>query len=75
MTKLINTYMGDGEVHIVHAPTGSVIMTDLPPDNGGKGRTFSATDLLAAALSACILSIMGKMAAARGDNLEGLKLE
>ncbi|MCL2888437.1 MAG: OsmC family protein [Elusimicrobia bacterium] len=75
MTKLINTYLGDGQVRIVHTPTDTVIMTDLPPDNGGKGRAFSATDLLAAALSACILSIMGKMADARGDDLAGLKLE
>jgi len=75
MTKMITTYLGDGKTEILHTPTGAVINTDLPPDNGGKGRAFSATDLFAASLSACILTIMSQMAEKRGDKLDGIKLE
>lgn len=75
MTTITCTYSGDGETTLVHGPTGSVIQTDLPPDNGGKGRRFSPTDLLAAAFASCVLTIMGKMASARGEKLDGAKLE
>ncbi len=71
MTEITCTYTGDGETELVHGPTGSKIQTDLPPDNGGKGRCFSPTDLLASAFASCMLTIMGKMAAARNDKLEG----
>ena len=40
MTTITCTYTGDGETKLVHGPTGSVLETDLPPDNGGKGRRF-----------------------------------
>ena len=49
MTEITCTYTGDGETALVHGPTGTTLKTDLPPDNGGKGRCFSPTDLLAAA--------------------------
>lgn len=70
MTEITCTYTGDGETALVHGPTGTTLKTDLPPDNGGKGRCFSPTDLLAAAFASCTLTIMGKMAAARGDDLQ-----
>ena len=75
MTAITCTYTGDGETELIHAPTGSIIQTDLPPDNGGKGRRFSPTDLLASAFASCVLTIMGKMAAARKENFEGAKIE
>lgn len=75
MTNITCTYLTDGETELVHGPTGSVIQTDLPPDNGGKGRRFSPTDLLAAAFASCVLTIMSKMAAARGEKFEGARVE
>ena len=75
MTAITCTYTGDGETELVHGPTGSTIQTDLPPDNGGKGRRFSPTDLLAAAFASCVLTIMGKMAAARKEQFEGARVE
>ncbi len=74
MTEITCTYTGDGQTELVHGPSGAVIHTDLPPDNGGKGRLFSPTDLLASAFASCVLTIMGKMAAARGENLQGARL-
>lgn len=75
MTAITCTYTGDGETELVHCPTGSTIQTDLPPDNGGKGRRFSPTDLLASAFAACVLTIMGKMAAARKEDFKGARVE
>ena len=61
-------YLGDDTVELEHGPSGKKIVTDLPVDNGGQGRTFSPTDLLAASLSSCILTIMSM--AAKKDNLD-----
>ncbi|MBQ7907923.1 MAG: OsmC family protein [Elusimicrobiaceae bacterium] len=75
MTKILSTYIGDGKTTLTHEPTGAQIQTDLPPDNGGKGRLFSPTDLLASAFASCILTIMGKMAERNGEKLEGACIE
>lgn len=74
MTTITCTYTGDGSTELVHGPTGEKIQTDLPPDNGGKGRKFSPTDLFASAFAACVLTIMGKMAQTRGEKLDGAQL-
>jgi len=75
MTKIQCTYKGGGLAVLRHGPTGSEITTDLPPDNGGKGRGFSATDLLASSLASCILTIMGKASEKRGESLAGATIE
>ncbi len=75
MTTISCTYTGDGTTELIHGPTGEKILTDLPPDNGGQGRKFSPTDLLASAFAACVLTIMGKMAQARGEKLDGAHIE
>ena len=75
MTTISCAYTGDGTTELIHGPTGEKIQTDLPPDNGGQGRKFSPTDLLASAFAACILTIMGKMAQARGEKLDGAHIE
>jgi len=73
--KIKALYMGDDTVELEHGPSGRKIVTDLPVDNGGKGRTFSPTDLLAAALSSCILTIMAKAAAKDHLDLKGATVE
>lgn len=75
MTKITSIYQGDGQTELTHGPTGAKIRTDLPPDNGGKGRMFSPTDLLASAFASCVLTIMGKMAERAGDDLTGASIE
>ena len=73
--KIAARYLGDDTVELEHGPSGHKIRTDLPVDNGGRGRTFSPTDLLAAALSSCILTIMAKAAKKENLDLKGASVE
>ena len=73
--KIYAEYIGDDMVELTHQPTGSKIKTDLPIDNGGKGRTFSPTDLVACALASCILTIMAKIAVREKIDLAGALIE
>lgn len=74
-TSLVALYTGDDIVKTTHGPTGHALETDLPPDNGGLGRTFSPTDLLAVAFSTCVLTIMGRVADREGVDLTGARFE
>ena len=64
-------YEGDLRVKLTHGPSGSVIETDAPIDNQGKGARFSPTDLVVAALGSCMMTIMGIVAKRDGIKLEG----
>ena len=59
MVEVTSKYLGNLEVELTHQPSASVIKTTAPKDNHGTGETFSPTDLLAGALGACMLTIMG----------------
>lgn len=52
-------YQGDLRTSCEHLQSGTQIETDAPKDNQGKGERFSPTDLVATALGACMVSIMG----------------
>jgi uncharacterized OsmC-like protein len=52
-------YLGDLRTSATHIQSNSIIETDAPTDNQGKGARFSPTDLVATALSSCMLTIMG----------------
>ena len=58
-----------------HLKSGTVIETDAPPDNQGKGERFSPSDLVATALASCMLTIMGIKARDMNINLKGIKVE
>lgn len=73
--KITAQYVGDDTVELEHGPSGKKMVTDLPVDNGGRGRTFSPTDLLASALASCILTIMAKAAAKDKLDLKGARIE
>ena len=55
-------YQGDLHCKAVHGPSGTVLETDAPTDNQGRGESFSPTDLVATALGTCILTTMGILA-------------
>ena len=52
-------YTGGLGVELTHGPSGAVIKTAAPVDNQGDGSSFSPTDMVAAGLGACMLTIMG----------------
>ena len=65
-------YEGDLRVKLTHGPSGSVIETDAPLDNQGKGARFSPTDMIVSALGACMMTIMGIVAKRDGIKFEGV---
>ena len=71
MTTIDSRYEGALRCHSSHGPSGSVLETDAPTDNQGKGERFSPTDLVATALSTCILTILGIVAERHGWPLQG----
>lgn len=64
-------YLGDLRTEITHLRSGSVITTDAPVDNKGKGENFSPTDLVASALGSCIFTIMGIAAREHSFSIDG----
>ena len=68
-------YEGNLRTVCTHLQSGSVIETDAPVDNNGKGERFSPTDLVATALGTCMLTIMGMRAREMKVNLEGVKID
>ena len=63
-------YLGQLRVASTHLKSGEVIISDAPTDNNGKGQAFSPTDMVANALAACMLTIMGIKAMHAGINIE-----
>jgi putative redox protein len=68
------TYQGDLRCEAVHQPSGTRLNTDAPKDNMGKGESFSPSDLVATALGACMLTIMGIAARSLNVDLKGTKV-
>jgi len=64
-------YLGDLRTEIIHLRSGSVITTDAPVDNKGKGENFSPTDMVASALGSCIFTIMGIAAREHSFSIDG----
>lgn len=67
-------YNGELRTTATHLRSGSVIETDAPVDNNGKGERFSPTDLVASSLGSCMLTIMGIKARDKGWNIDGTKV-
>lgn len=68
-------YEGDLRTSATHIHSGSVIETDAPLDNQGKGERFSPTDLLATSLASCMCTIMGIAARTHNLNIDGTVCE
>ena len=69
------TYKGDLRCECTHLQSGTVIETDAPTDNRGKGERFSPTDTVCVALGTCIITTMGIRASDMNIELRNTKLE
>lgn len=52
-------YKGQLRCESRHEGNQCALSTDAPKDNNGKGEAYSPTDLVAAALSTCMITVMG----------------
>lgn len=68
-------YKGDLRTEMTHLQSGTVVETDAPVDNKGKGERFSPTDLVATALGSCMLTIMGIASNTHGMDITGTEVE
>jgi putative redox protein len=68
-------YEGNLRTVATHLQSGTVIETDAPTDNQGKGERFSPTDLVATALGNCMLTIMGIKARDMKMDIEGTQID
>lgn len=66
--------LGDGQTRVIHGRSGNTFETDSSPEWGGGGRSFSATDLVAAGLGACIGSSIATPLERRGIDLSGVRV-
>lgn len=74
MTSTV-VYEGNLRTVCTHLKSGTVIETDAPPDNQGKGERFSPSDLVATSLASCMLTIMGIKSRDAGLDIQGIKVE
>lgn len=51
-------YKGHLRCECTHLQSGTIIETDAPTDNRGKGERFSPTDTLCVALATCVVTTM-----------------
>ncbi|GAA3981273.1 OsmC family protein [Hymenobacter antarcticus] len=55
-------YAGHLRTEATHVASGTIIQTDAPVDNHGRGEAFSPTDLVSTALGSCMMTVMGIVA-------------
>jgi uncharacterized OsmC-like protein len=67
-------YKGELRTEAKHLQSATIIETDAPTDNQGKGERFSPTDLLATSLGSCMLTIMGIKARDMEVDLDGTQV-
>jgi putative redox protein len=67
-------YKGDLRCECTHLQSGTVIETDAPTDNKGKGERFSPTDTVCVALATCIITTMGIKANTMDIDLAGTSI-
>ena len=74
MPTLTGIYRGGLRVECRHQQSGATLVTDGPADSGGRGQSFSPTDLVAAALSACASTVIGIYAQNHGVDVNGMSV-
>ena len=67
-------YKGQFRCECTHNQSGTVIETDAPTDNRGKGERFSPTDTVCVALATCVITTMAFKATDMGIDLAGTSI-
>ena len=67
-------YKGHLRCECTHIQSGTVIETDAPTDNRGKGERFSPTDTLCVALATCVVTTMALKANDMGIDLSNTSI-
>ncbi|SNR53312.1 MULTISPECIES: OsmC family protein [Hymenobacter] len=75
MSTATARYAGHLRTEATHVASGNTILTDAPVDNHGRGEAFSPTDLVSAALGACMMTIMGIVADRHELDLTGVQYD
>ena len=68
-------YKGHLRCECTHLQSGTVIETDAPTDNRGKGERFSPTDTLCVALATCVVTTMALKATDMQLELSGTSID
>ena len=69
------TYDANLRTTCLHHQSGSSFETDAPSDHKGQGARFSASDLIATGLGACLITTMGIKAESMDIKLDGAKVD
>jgi putative redox protein len=69
--EITGRYIGNKRCEMVHGPSGAVLVTEAPKDNGGEGKSFSPTDLVAAAYGSCVVTTIALVAERGGLDIAG----
>ena len=72
MVRVEAVYDGNLRCSATHIPSGQTLVTDAPVDNMGKGQSFSPTDLLAASMLNCMITIIAIAADSRELDVSGM---
>lgn len=72
MVRIEAVYDGNLRCSATHIPSGQTLVTDAPVDNMGKGQSFSPTDLLAASMLNCMMTIIAIAADSRELDVSGM---
>jgi putative redox protein len=68
-------YEGNLRCNAQHLQSGTIVETDAPTDNRGKGERFSPTDLVCTALATCMATTMAIKANDMNIELNGLTVD
>jgi putative redox protein len=75
METIRTRYIGNLRTSALHVQSSETLITDAPLDNQGRGEAFSPTDLLAASLGSCMLTIMGIAAREHKFSIDGTEVK
>ncbi|MBM3183809.1 MAG: OsmC family protein [Chlamydiae bacterium] len=75
MSKMKLHCLSDLRIECDHLDSKSKIILDAPKEVGGRGSSFSPSDLIATGLGSCVLVTMGMVAKRVGFSMEGVTAE